>query len=176
MVSLKQLTNLLSDGFKSMKKLLVITIVGVAASAAFAAPVPKAIKARYSRVESAMRKLDFKAFSEFFADDFTIVDPKGKSSTREEFLKEVEGMFEGSSKANPEVKLISSTTHGEMVDVRFDFTLNLVGKGKNTGTTVMHEVGTDTWKMVGKQWMFVKTVDTKMDVTMPKAQKTEKPN
>lgn len=149
-------------------KLMVVTLVGIAVSAAFAAPVPKAIKARYVKLESVMRKMDNDAFAAFFADDFTSVDPKGKSSTKADLMSQVKGMFDGSSKAIPMVKLLSSTTHGGMVDVKFDFTLKLVGKAKNAGTTVMHEIGTDTWKMVGKQWVFIKTVDTMMDVMAPK--------
>ncbi|MEI8281961.1 MAG: nuclear transport factor 2 family protein [Armatimonadota bacterium] len=158
-----------------MKFRIICSIVYVGSSvAAFAAPVPNAIKARYKELVGVIRKLDFPAFSAFFADDFTTVDPKGKSVTRAEMMKELKGMFDSSSKAVPKETLLSAKSHDGMVDVKFDFTLAMTGKGKHPGVTKIHEVGTDTWKMVGKKWVFIKTVDTKFDVVMPKAAKASK--
>ena len=151
-------------------KVFLLGFVILVASSAFAGPVPKAIKARYSSLEKVMKKLDFKAFSAYFADEFTTIDPKGKSTTRDQFLTDVKPMFENAKKATVHVKLISATKHDGMVDVKFDFKMSLTGK---SGTTTMHEVGTDTWKMVGTQWLFVKTVDTKMDMMMPKPEKID---
>lgn len=158
------------------RQLLILPLVILASmSMAQSAPtvkvtVPKAIKARYSSMEAVMRKLDFTTFQTYFAPDFSITDPEGKISNRDQFFGMVKPMFDNATKATAVVKFTDSKSHDGLVDVSFDFSLKLMGKG---GTTAIHEVGTDTWKQIGTTWVMVKTVDTKFDVTMPKA-KTRK--
>jgi hypothetical protein len=141
-----------------------------ATSMCFANSVPKGIHARYEVLKKAINILDFKAFSEFFSEDFAMVDPKGASTNRADFLAGIKPMFESNTKAMASEKLISATTHEGIVDVKFDFHLKLMGKG---GTTTIHEVGVDSWKMVGKKWLLVKTVDTKFDIVVPKVKATK---
>ena len=148
-----------------MKNIFFIIGFGCVLTAnAIAGPVPKDIKSRYESVKKAISALDFKAFSNFFAPEFVTIDPKGKSSTKAEFLAEVKPFFTTSKSANAKEKLISSTTKNGIVNVKFDMVLSLKGKD---GTTVIHEVGTDSWKMVSGKWLMVKTVDTKFDIQMP---------
>ncbi len=137
----------------------------------FAGPVPKAIKARYSSLETAMRQVDFKTFSSFFSSDFTTVDPQGKSSTREEFLSQVKGMFDNAKSGTAKEKFTDCKISTSGVDVSFDFTLKLSGKAAKSGKTIIHEVGVDTWKQIDGQWVIVKTVDSKFDVTTGKKSK-----
>ena len=156
-----------------MKRQLSILSLVILASAAIAAPsqtmkpavVPKAIKARYTSLLTTLRKVDFKGFSDFFASDFVSVDPQGKSTSKDEFLNGIKPMFDAATKATAVEKTTDSKSHDGLVDVTFDFTLKFKGKG---GTTVIHEVGVDSWKQIGDNWLLVKTVDSKFDMTMPK--------
>jgi hypothetical protein len=153
-----------------------IVISGIAllfGTTAFAGPVPKAVQARYAELKKVMTVLNFKGFSEFFAPEFVNVDQKGKSTPRTEFLAEVKPLFDSATKGDPNENLISATTHGGIVDVKFDFVLKLTGK---TGVTTVHEVGVDSWKLVNKKWLMVKTVDTKFDVTTWKPAKKSSKN
>ena len=152
-------------------KIAIVALAGLSTSFAFAGPVPKAIKARYMTLQTAIRQVNFKAFQGFFAEDFTSVDPSGKSANRTEFLAGVKPLFDSSTKSTLTEKFLDSKTHDGLVDVKTDLVVNLVGK---MGTTKVHEVCTDTWKVVGKQWLMVKTVDTKFDVVMPKVKKASK--
>jgi hypothetical protein len=115
-----------------------------------------------------MKTLNFAKFEGFFGKDFVNVDPSGKSADRKEFMAGVKPLFAANKSATVTEKFLSSKKHDGMVDVGTDLVVNLKGAG---GTTVVHEVCVDTWKMVGKQWVMVKTVDSKFDVTMPKTKK-----
>ena len=155
---------------KRMKyqKLLWMSLCLAAVNTAFAGPVPKEIKSRYAQLHTVIRTLNFDQFKGFFADDFVNIDPAGKSANRSEFLAGVKPLFDANKSGTVSEKLISANKHDSMVDVATDLLVKLKG---STGTTVIHEVCTDTWKMVGKQWVMVKTVDSKFDVTMPKPKK-----
>ena len=48
----------------------------------------------------------------------------------------------------------------------FDFHYELTGK--DGGVTKMHEVGVDTWKKIGGNFVFVKTVDKQFDMSAVK--------
>ena len=152
-------------------KIAMIALAGLTASVALAGPMPKAIKARYMTLHTVIRHVDFKAFQGFFAEDFTSIDPSGKSTNRTEFLAAVKPLFDSATKSTLTEKFLDSKSHDGLVDVKTDLVVNLMGRA---GTTKVHEVCTDTWKMVGKQWLMVKTVDTKFEVTMPKAKKARK--
>lgn len=155
-----------------MTKRIQLALVALTISAfSCAGTVPKAIKARYSSLETAMRQVDFKTFSSYFSSDFTTVDPQGKSSSREEFLNQVRPMFENAKSATAKEKFTDCKIHDGVVDVSFDFTLKLSGKAAKSGKTIVHEVGVDTWKQVDGQWVMVKTVDSKFDVTTGKKSK-----
>ena len=155
---------------KRMKyqKLFSMSLALATAGAVFAGPVPKEIKSRYTSLHTVIRTLKFEQFEGYFADDFVNIDPAGKSSNRAEFLAGVKPLFKANKSATVSEKLISGKKHDGLVDVATDLVVKLKGSG---GTTVVHEVCIDTWKMVRKQWVMVKTVDTKFDVMMPKPKK-----
>lgn len=127
-----------------------------------AGQVPQAIKNRYRELERAMNRVDFKAFQTFFAPEFVSVSPEGKTTKREDFFKEIKPLFDGATRAEAKEKLISATTSGGLVKVKFDFQLDLIGK---TETTRVHEAGVDVWKKIKGKWLFVKTVDSLFTVT-----------
>lgn len=132
--------------------------------------VPKEVAARYEGVKAALTKLEFKAFSSFFAKDFVSVDPAGKSSTRAEFLAMVKPMFDSATKGEPKEILKGAKIHDGVVSVSFDLTLKLIGKG---GVQTIHEVGVDSWKKINGKYYMVKTVDSKFDVTTGKVRATK---
>ena len=150
------------------KRTVLVVLAGLSSSFSFAGPVPKAIHARYMTLHTVLQHVNFKAFQSFFAEDFTSIDPSGKLANRTEFLAGVKPLFDSSAKASVSEKFLDSKTHDGLVDVKTDLVVNFMGKG---GTTTVHEVCIDTWKMVGKQWLLVKTVDSKFDITMPKVKK-----
>ncbi|MEI7985482.1 MAG: nuclear transport factor 2 family protein [Armatimonadota bacterium] len=142
-------------------KFLLVGLMIIASSLSFAEGVPKVIQTRYVALQKAMSALNTKAFADFFAPDFIVVDPSGKPTKRDDFLGQVVPMIKNSMKAEPVMKHLGSTTRSGIVDVKFDFILKLTGKN---GTTTIHEVGVDSWKLVGRKWLMVKTVQTKFDV------------
>ena len=152
------------------RKLLFVGIVLFSTSLSFADTVPKGIQTRYGTLQKTITALNFKAFSDFFAPEFVSVDPSGKSVKRDEFLSQIKPLFDGAKKAAPLEKLLSSTTRNGVVDVKFDFVLKLTGKKE---ITTVHEVGTDSWKLVGHKWLLVKTVDTVFDVKTTKLTKID---
>lgn len=154
-----------------MKKGLLIPIICLISTTAFADAVPKGIQTRYETLKKTIVALDFKAFSDFFAPNFVNINPDGKSTSRAELLGEIKQMFAGSTKAEPVEKLFSSTTKNGVIDVKFDLLLKLTGKD---GVTVLHEVGTDSWKLVNHKWLMIKTVETKFSVKMPPKVKKSK--
>lgn len=149
-----------------MKKQLTILVFGALSASLFAGTVPKSIMARYSGIESAMRKLDADAFSKYISDDFWSIDPKGQKQNKADFIKSVREIFTNAKTAKPMVEFKGSKMHDGMVDVMFDFHLTVMMKGG--GKATVHEVGTDTWKKVGGQWLCCKTVDKVLDIKMPK--------
>ncbi|MBI1333648.1 MAG: DUF4440 domain-containing protein [Armatimonadetes bacterium] len=153
------------------KPLIVLSLGLMAATSLAAGTVPKVIKARYTALEGTIRKLDIKSFEMSFSSDYVCVDPQGKSQSREDFFAEVEKLFADAKSATVKIKFFDSKSHDGMVDVSFDFTTKISSKLPKTPKTVVHEVGTDTWKQVDGQWVMVKTVDTKMDVTTEKKKK-----
>ena len=151
-----------------LRKLMIASLFAGAAMVASADAVPKEIKGRYTLLHTVIRTLNFEQFKGFFASDFVNVDASGKSANLKEFLAGVKPLFDANKSATVSEKLFSATKHDGMVDVATDLVVKLKG---TAGTTTVHEVCTDTWKMVGKTWVMVKTVDTKFDVTMPKPKK-----
>ncbi len=151
-------------------KLFFAGLALIATSLSFADAVPKGIQTRYGTLQKTIAALNFKAFSDFFAPEFVSVDPTGKSVKRDEFLSQIKPLFDGAIKAAPLEKLLSSTTRNGVVDVKFDFVLKLTSKKE---ITTVHEVGTDSWKLVGHKWLLVKTVDSKFDVVTKKLTKID---
>ncbi|MES1147440.1 MAG: nuclear transport factor 2 family protein [bacterium] len=144
------------------KTLLLITLLG--ATTAFGLPVPKVIRARYAALTKACDKMDLDKFQSLFDKDYTSTDPEGKVVKRDEFLSMVKGMFSDAKSVRHTLRLPSSDRNRDMVDVKFDFHLYVKGA---KGTTHIHEVGTDTWKLVGDTWLCVKTVETVFNVKTP---------
>lgn len=136
----------------------------LAACSAFAAPVPKAIRNRYRELKSALNQVNFAKFKSFFAPEFVSVDPTGKESNLEAFLAGVKPLFDGAKTGKAKEHLFSATKKDGTIGIKFTLDLDLVG---DQGTTHVHEEGTDYWKKVSGRWLFVRTVDTKFDVTEP---------
>ncbi|MBS1708695.1 MAG: nuclear transport factor 2 family protein [Armatimonadetes bacterium] len=145
-----------------LKRMLTLSVVAAAACLATAADVPKEIKARYDTLNKIIKARDVEGFKTFFAPEFVNIDPKGAKVDRKEFLKMIDGIFDGATKMEGHEKLISATTSKGVVAVKFDFKLTVTNA---KGTTLYHEVGTDYWKKIDGRWVFVKTIDKKFDAT-----------
>lgn len=156
---------------KMIRKLMIVSLVCSASVLAFAGAMPKEIQARYQKLHTVIRTVNYKSFATFFAPDFINVDPQGKSATLKGFLAGVKPLFDMSTKATLTEKFLDVKKHDGVIDVKTDLVVDMMGKA---GKTHVHEACTDTWKMVGKQWLMIKTVDTKFDVVMPKPKKTDK--
>jgi hypothetical protein len=139
-----------------------------------AADVPPAIRSRYDSLLAATEKMDVKAFGAFVSPDYVSIDPAGKKTNRADYLAGISDLMKGAKKVTTKFQPKGSKTHGSIVDVPFDFQASLI---KDDGTTKVHEVGTDSWKKIGGNWIMVKTVDTRFDVVAPKpaAKPTAKP-
>ncbi len=145
-----------------MKKFIATLLLAVVATSAFAAEVPKEIKARYESLTKVLDKLDGKAFESFFSSDFVNVDPKGKESKRADFLKEIGGLFAAGKSATTKETFTSCKSDKGTFAVGCDLTM--VMKTKDGGTMNVHEVCTDYWKKAKGSWVIFKTVDTVFDV------------
>lgn len=144
-----------------MKKAITLLLFVVVALAA-ASRVPAEWKSRYQMVTKAMSSRNEAAFRAFFSKDFIYVDPKGKTASRDELLKELHDMFQA-NKITAHVELKKVTMRGDRVDVAFD--LHVIATVTGKGSTSVHEVGVDTWKKIDGKWQFVKTVDSTMTMT-----------
>jgi ketosteroid isomerase-like protein len=147
-----------------MKKTLALLFV-FAAVFANSASLTSEWKARYDSVLKLMTSRNATAFKALFAPDFVWVDPKGKTETREQAMKELDEMF-SATKITGRMKLGKVTARGDLVDVVFD--LHVVQTMKGMGKMSVHEKGVDTWKKIDGKWMFVKTVDSVMTATPAK--------
>ena len=134
-------------------------------SIANASPIPKAIKARYTKLIAIIHKNDMKAYDAFLPADYVSVDSTGKITHREEYLVGIHDLMKGATKVIFNITFKGSKTHNGIVDVAFDCTGKLTTP---TGETTFHEVGTDSWKKTGKGWSEIKTVDKIFDVKSPK--------
>jgi hypothetical protein len=137
------------------------------ATLASAGQVPKEIQETYKGLGAAMASMKFPAVADFFASEFFVIDSKGKSMARDPFLKNIAGLFEGMTTAEPNAKLISATTRKGVVAVKFEFTLKLSNPAEQSSLTA-HEVGTDYWKKSGGKWRMIKTVQKSFEVTAVK--------
>ena len=141
-------------------------LMGCLCHTAIADPVPAAIQDRYKTQATATEKLDLKAWDAYYAPEYVYVDTAGKSSNRTEYLADVHAKMKSAKSAKLRYHLASAKTHDGIADVAFDLTGKFT---MPTGTATLHEVGTDSWKKIGTVWMLVKTVDTVMDIKLPKA-------
>lgn len=143
-------------------------LVGCLCCSATADPVPSAIKARYKSLVSVIERVDLKAFDSYFARDYVSIDPAGKSSDRAAYLAGMRELMRGAKRARLNLRCSSAKIHGDTVEVSFDCTGKIVTA---KGTSGFHEAGTDTWKKIGADWKQIKTIDTVMNVTTPKAKR-----
>ena len=134
-------------------------------SVAMADTWPAGLQARYDALIASLRNRDLKAYDKFYTADYVSVDPSGKTVKRAEYMAGIGDLMKGAKKFTCGIKYVEVKSHNGIAEVSFDFTGKIV---KPNGTITFHEVGTDSWKKVGKTWMEFKTVDKIMDVTLPK--------
>lgn len=134
--------------------------------AAIADPIPPALQSRYIKLIAAFEKCDLKAYDAFYSKDYISVDPAGKTENRKEYMAGMNELMKGAKKAAIKIRYTGASTRKGVVDVSFDCTGKIISL---IGTTTFHEIGTDSWKKVGKIWMEIKTVDKVFDVKSPKS-------
>ncbi len=129
---------------------------------ALADGVAKELKATYDAVVKTYASVDAKAYSSYLAKDYVYVDPTGKVTKREAYIKEVNELFGSAKSAKLDAKFVKYTVKGDTIVQDFDVHMTL--KLKASGVTTMHEVGADTWKKINGKWLEIKTVDKTFDV------------
>ena len=144
----------------------ITAITGSMCLIASADPIPRGIKTQYTALIKAIRTSDFKKFDAYYQSDYVSVDPSGNRMTRAEYVLGAHALMKGSKKTTCKIKFLGAKSRKGFVDITFDFTGKIV---KSDGTISFHEVGVDTWRKMGTDWLEVKTVDTKMDVKTQKA-------
>ena len=128
--------------------------------------VPAAIQARYNSLIAIVLNRDLKRYDAFYPAVYVSVDPTGKTSNRAKYLHAAHDLFKGAKAITIDLKFTGVTRHAGIVDVAFDCRGTITGP---SGKTTFHEVGTDSWKKIGKVWTEIRTVDKVMDVITPKA-------
>ena len=102
---------------------------------------------------------DMATFKTTLDPNFTMVDDKGKTHDRAEFIKMEVDPIVGAEKVVTTVRVTSVTSKGDMVAVGYDWRYHVYVKGrKGMSQDVGREVGTDTWHKVGTKWLTIKTV------------------
>jgi len=143
----------------------VVALITCLCLSALADTWPAGLQARYDVLLNTLRNRDLKAYDKLYTADYVSVDPSGKTVKRAEYMAGIADLMKGAKKFTCEVKYTGVKSHNGIVDVSFDFSGKIAKPG---GTIAFHEVGTDSWKKIGKVWMEFKTVDKVMDVTAPK--------
>lgn len=145
-----------------MLKRTLFLCVAVSASLASAGSDKTEWQNRYDTVLMQISKGNLKGYKASFAPGFIQVGPDGKKMTREQFLGMVEKDLMGAKSFVPKVMIKKINKRGSITDVSFDFTAVVTN---DKGKFKVHEVGTDSWKMIGMKWMMVKTVDKSFSYT-----------
>jgi ketosteroid isomerase-like protein len=152
-----------------MHRLLFVLCAALTAAFAFAGSVPKEWTARYAAIDQALKARDTAKFESFLDSSFVSVDSKGAETSRDDFIKMIDEIFNGAAKAAPSVKISSVKSEGDTTNVAFDFHLKVT---RSDGSwTAVHEVGTDSWKKIDGDWKLVKTVDKSLKMTNGKPKK-----
>jgi len=138
-------------------KIALILISLVACTCAFADKVPDLIRGRYRDEKRFVEARNFAAFQTLVADSYVWVQPDGKTKNRKDAMAEFAPMFKAKSiKMSIKIKRIAK--HDETYDANYENNVTMVVEGQ--GKVHFHEIGTDTWKKIGRKWLIVKTVDT----------------
>lgn len=148
-------------------------------SVAKAEPVPPAIQATYAKMIKAWDGRDFKTYATFFAPNFVIAHPESKPVSGAKYLGEVKAQLKTAKSASLKVTFKNATVRKGIVDVEFETTRIIVtpemqakmdAQPKDgpqlSHIPVFHEVGVDSWKKVGKNWVKVKTFIKSMSAVM----------
>ncbi len=140
-----------------MNRMLPLLLIAVASTSASAATLPREIAPRYAGLLGAIRKVDMKGFSTFFAKDYVSVDPSGKQTDRQAFLKAIAGLLTGAKSATTHFTCVRTSRASHEISV--EFSLTVVTRGKPGGDVSVTEVGTDYWSKTNSGWLLSKTVD-----------------
>src|SRR5437773_1409925 len=106
-----------------MKKLIFVVALMVVSAQCFAVEPPKEIKDRYAGLLKAIRTVDTKAFDGYFDASFVDVDPSGKETKRDAYLKQISGLFKSAKSVKTNLKYVSVSKTNDLVAVGFDFHL-----------------------------------------------------
>jgi len=139
-----------------MKTAICIALATVCALAS-AVELPAELKSRYQTEKSLIESKNLSGFTALFADGYTWTLPDGKSKNKAQSIAEMAPMFKAQKIVLSE-KFTKCVKHGDTYEVSFDAKLTIVVSKKTTSH--YHEVGADTWKKVGGNWLIIKTVDT----------------
>ena len=135
-------------------RIIVGLVTVVAASLAQAGAVPEPIKAQYKGMAAAAKGVNQAAFMKVYAKDAVFIGKDGKPRTLIDATNEYKRMFSDATKIDFVPNLQGSTTSKDLVNVQFKVDMKVTGK---TMDLTVKEVGVDTWKKIGKEWLIVKT-------------------
>ncbi|MCE9560374.1 MAG: nuclear transport factor 2 family protein [Armatimonadetes bacterium] len=144
---------------KSILGFSIILATSFASAGTVTGPVPKVWKQRYAQEIKFVQARDAKGFSSMVADEFTWINPEGKTLKRAEALAEFTQLFKADSIAMS-IKLSKVVRRGELYDVTYANNFTLKYKGK--APTKFVDEGVDTWKKIGGKWQFIKSVNKQL--------------
>ena len=118
---------------------------------------------RYKQIEKLFNDRDIQAVEQMVSEKFVIIDERGRRHSRSDFVKdELQSVAQANFSENT-VKIRWIRQSGATVDVAYDWRYSLAYDDPQNGRYKVHghEVGTDTWKRFGKDWLLVRTkIDT----------------
>ena len=150
---------------KSSLVLCAVALTAGVCPIARAASLPASLQARYTALIAALEKGDLKTYDALYTPDYVSVDPSGKTTQRAAYMAEIKDLMKGAKKVVFHIKYTAVKTHDGIAEVSFDCDGQIL---KKEGATTFHEIGTDSWRKIGKVWMEFKTVDKLFTVMMPK--------
>lgn len=132
------------------------TLVVISSSSALADRLKEEWQARYYKLSKIICSRDLKAFTDYLAPDYVWIQPGGVKRTRAQAIGDFGEMFKAKAISGGE-KVVGVRRVADTVEVKYDARWTLTGvDGK---VSKFHEKGVDTWRLTGKAWKVIKTLD-----------------
>jgi len=114
---------------------------------------------KYNGIANMFATKNMKAFIATLDPKFVYVDDKGKTHSRDEFIKMEADPISHATAVSGTVAVTGIQAKGDTVAVSYDWRYKVTVKGpQGTAIDTGREVGTDTWQKVGGNWLTIKTV------------------
>jgi len=143
-----------------MKRLCAFVVILACCAGVLAARPDRAFwVARYKQIEKLFNERDAQTVEQMVSEKFFVIDEHGRRHSRADFVKEeLETVAQANFSQNT-VQIRWMRQRGTDVDVAYDWRYQLAFDDPKTGRYKVHghEVGVDTWRQFGKDWLLVRT-------------------